>query len=209
MFGISMRADTPSATLHHGDATVDVPVHVFLDRSRFEAGVSRMLRSTSVNAEDCAIFYIITRSSDTDLDDADASHNMLNLIGNILRSRVHAGALAYLGNGKFAVMLEDVSARDAVAYARSVFSVLSDIRMQWGGRVLTIDAHIGGAMTEGRQDGESLLELAQLASDVARTQLGYKVHMVHDREEGMLHLQHRLMRMIGSDTQSGNRPLPA
>lgn len=209
MFGISKRADASITTRHQGDATADAPVQVFMDRSRFEAGISRILRSTRVNAEDCAIFYIIARSSDAHLNDADASRNMLNLIGNILRSRVHAGALAYLGNGEFAVMLEDVSARDAVAYARSVFSVLSDIRMQWQGRVLTIGAHIGGAMTEGRQDGESLLELAQLASNIARVQLGYKVHMVHDREEGMLHLQHRLMRMIEPDTQSRNRPLPA
>jgi GGDEF domain-containing protein len=182
MFG-SSSANAIRVTDTHGDHGRHTPIQVFLDRGRFEAGISRILGASHAHTEDCAILYVSVQSSDVELHDAYSSRKLLNLVGNILRARVHAGALAYLGHGEFAVMLQDVSARGAVAYSRSVLSVLSDIRMQWQGKTFTVSAHVGAVMTEGRQEGDTLLDLAQKAGRMAKEQPGFKVHMVHDQEE--------------------------
>lgn len=176
-----------------------------MDRSGFETGVSRMLETTNVNTEDCVILYVSVQSRDAGLNDPDASRKMLGLIGNILRARVRAGALAYLGHGEFAVMLQDVSARDAVAYSRNVFSVIADIRMQWRGVTFTVSGHIGGVMTEDRHDGEYLLCLAQKAAHMAKEQPGFKVHMVHDQEESPRSWLRTALGRETSDTQTGRR----
>jgi hypothetical protein len=204
MFG-SNSVNTARSTRHDGGYKHPTPIQVFLDRGSFETGVSRILGATDANTEDCAILYVSVQSSDVELHDMYSSRKLLNLVGNILRARVDAGALAHLGHGEFAVMLQDVSARDAVAYSRSVLSVLSDIRMQWQGKTFTVSAHVGGVMTEGRQDGDTLLDLAQKAGRMAKEQLGFKVHMVHDQEESPRSWLLDSLNFGRSNTQTGSR----
>src|SRR5580698_9129652 len=51
------------------------------------------IAAAHANTEDCAILYVSVQSSDVGLHDVYSSRKLLNLVGNILRSRVRAGAL--------------------------------------------------------------------------------------------------------------------
>ncbi len=138
------------------------PAAVFSGRPSFEDGVTRLIGSGAFSASECAVLQV---GLDGDvLANPAAGRKLLSLAANILRARVKSGALAYLGDGRFAVLLQGVSGRDAVAYCREVLSVLDGIRLHWQGEVLTVGSWIGGVMAETHRDGLTLLEEAEHAA---------------------------------------------
>jgi len=165
--------------------SVAAEVTIFMGRAGFESGVTRLLDSAT--SGECAVLYV--GLAGPALSDPDAARKTLALAAEMLRTRVKAGALAYLGDGRFAVLLRRVSGRDAVQYCRDVISVFDDIRLQWQGEILTVDSWIGGAMVEAHHDGLTLLEAAEHAAGIARTKLGRPLHMVHDQEERAILVQ--------------------
>ena len=170
------RVATPSA---------ETEVAIFMGRAGFESGVTRLLDSAA--AGECAVLYV--GLAGPALADPDAARKTLRLAAEILRTRVKAGALAYLGEGRFAVLLRRVSGRDAVHYCREVLSVFDDIRLQWQGEVLTVESWIGGAMVEAHHDGLTLLEAAEHAAGAALHKHGRQLHMVHDQEESTISVE--------------------
>lgn len=187
MFDSYIRSDLEVSDQAEASEKPRASVTIFPNRSRFESGVSRILGSTCVNPLDCAVLYVALEGggSATCLQTAAERRKLLNFVGNTLRSKVHTGALAYLGKGRFAVLLQDVDVSDAVVYARSILTAISDIRLQGDDGSVTVDACIGGIMIEGWQDGAALLDLAQSASCFAGDSAGYRVHMVHTQEGKM------------------------
>jgi GGDEF domain-containing protein len=172
------RAATPS---------IEAEVTIFMGRAGFESGVTRVLDSAAAAAGECAVLYV--GLAGPALTDPDAARKTLRLAADILRARVKAGALAYLGEDRFAVLLRHVSGRDAVHYCREVLSVFDEIRLQWQGEILTVDSWIGGAMVEAHHDGSTLLEAAEHAAEAARAKPGRQLHMVHDQDEGTISVQ--------------------
>lgn len=162
-------------------------VAIFNGRASFEAGVSRLIAATPHTAGECAVLHVAL--SGAALEDAGANRKTLGLIANILRARVKSGALAYLGEGRFAVLLQGVSGRDAVAFCRDALSVLDGIRLHWQGEVLTVETWIGGTMAEIHRDGMTLLEEAEHASYAAHAKFGRKLHMVHEQHESSISVQ--------------------
>ena len=160
---------------------------IFNGRASFEDGVSQLIGAASHSASECAVLYVALDGAA--LEDAAANRKTLGLIANMLRARVKSGALAYLGGGRFGVLLQGVSGRDAVAFCRDALSVLDGIRLHWQGEVLTVQAWIGGTMAEIHHDGMTLLEEAEHASCVAHAKLGRKLHMVHERQESSISVQ--------------------
>ena len=159
-------------------------VNIFQGRSGFESGITHLIESASIAAGECAVLAVAL--SGPALLDPEANRKTLGLAANILRARVEAGALAYLGDGRFAVMLQGVSGRDAVAYCRKVLKVLDEIRLHWQGEVLTVESWIGGVMVEAHHDGMTLLEAAEHASEMALRKPGRKLHMVHEQQDASI-----------------------
>jgi GGDEF domain-containing protein len=167
--------------------SVETEVTIFMGRAGFESGTTRLLDSAAATAGECAVLYVGLAGSA--LADPEASRKTLRLAAEILRARVKSGALAYLGEGRFAVLLRRVSGRDAVHYCREVLGVFDDIRLQWQGKILTVDSWIGGAMVEAHHDGLTLLEAAEHAAGVAMCKPGRQLHMVHDQEESSISVE--------------------
>jgi hypothetical protein len=163
------------------------PAEIFHGRSSFESGVTRLIGSGTFPAAECAVLQV-GLSGQPQADPA-AGRKLLSLVANILRARVKSGALAYLGDSRFAVLLQGVSGRDAVAYCREVLSVLDGIRLQWQGEVLTVESWIGGVMVETHHDGLTLLEEAEHAAHAAQHKLGRKLHMVHEHLDSAISVQ--------------------
>ncbi|HEY3645181.1 MAG TPA: hypothetical protein VGM16_07560 [Gammaproteobacteria bacterium] len=160
------------------------PAAIFNGRAGFEAGATRLMDSVAYAASECAVLHLSVAGPA--LQDPAASRKTLGLVANILRARVKAGALGYLGDGRFAVLLQGVSGRDAVAFCRDALTVLEGIRLHWQGDVLTVDAWIGGSMAEVHHDGMTLLEAAEHAADIARAKPGRKLHMVHEQQDSAI-----------------------
>jgi GGDEF domain-containing protein len=165
----------------------EAEVTIFMGRAGFESGVTRLLDSAAATAGECAVLYV--GLAGPALSDPDAARKTLRLAAEILRTRVKAGALAYLGENRFAVLLRQVSGRDAVHYCREVLAVFDEIRLQWQGQVLTVDSWAGGAMVEAHHDGLTLLEAAEHGAVTAMHKPGRKLHMVHDQDEGTISVQ--------------------
>jgi hypothetical protein len=162
-------------------------VTIFMGRAGFESGATRLLDSTATATGGSAVLYV--GLAGPALSDPDAARKTLRLAAEILRARVKAGALAYLGEGRFAVLLRRVSGRDAVHYCREVLAVFDEIRLHWQGEVLTVDSWIGGAMVEAHHDGLTLLEAAEHAAGTASTKSGRPLHMVHDQEQAAISVE--------------------
>ena len=113
------------------------------------------------------------------------SRRMLNLVGSTLRVCTRKGGLAYLGDAEFAVLLHDVDAREAAAYARTVISIVGSFRVMWEGEMLGAEAHVGGICFDEGDSDAGLLVLAEEAGRVAADKLGCKLHMLqHARPAG-------------------------
>lgn len=183
------------------------PAAVFNGRAGFEAGATRLMESGSHAAAECAVLYLSLAGAA--LEDPAANRKTLGLAANILRARVKAGALGYLGEGRFAVLLQGVSGRDAVAFCRDVLSVLEGIRLHWQGEVLTVQAWIGGTMAEIHHDGMTLLEAAEHASDAALAKHGHKLHMVHEQQDSAISLTEEDAMPASIHTQTRNPAISA
>jgi GGDEF domain-containing protein len=165
----------------------EAEVTIFTGRAAFEAGVTRLLESATAEAGESAVLYVGLLGPA--LSDPDAARKTLRIAAEILRARVKAGALAYLGEGRFAVLLRRVSGRDAVHYCREVLAVFDEIRLQWQGQILTVDSWIGGAMAEAHHDGLTLLEAAEHAAATASAKPGRHLHMTHHQEEAAISVE--------------------
>lgn len=152
----------------------DTQVTVFPNRQRFETGVSRVLSHHS-GEQDCAVLHVALRGSGGT---GSVSLRMLNLVGHALRTGTRRGCLAYLGDAEFAVLLQDTTAREAAAYARTLAIVIEAFKTHWEGEVLTVSASIGGVMARDGQQGRELLQQAADAGRLAETKPGCHVHML-------------------------------
>jgi GGDEF domain-containing protein len=176
------HSTAPVATL-----PAEAEVTIFMGRAGFESGVTRLLDSAAAAAGECAVLYV--GLAGPALSDPEAARKTLRIVAEILRARVKAGALAYLGEGRFSVLLRGVSGRDAVHYCREVLSVFDEIRLQWQGEVLRVDSWIGGAMVEAHHDGLTLLEAAEHAAAAALRKPGRHLHMTHDQDEATISVE--------------------
>ena len=156
----------------------DEPVTVFLCRRHFEAGVGRILAK---DARRCAVLHMTLRGGDTGT--GSISRRTLNLAANALRAGVRSGALVYLGDAEFAVLLQDTDAREAVAYARAVTAIVSGFKVMWEDELLPLQACMGGVTSEGCTDAAALLERAMEASELAKGKPGCKVHLMQQPVE--------------------------
>ena len=182
-------------------------VTIYPTRARFEAGMSRMFAASPASCRNSAILHVVIEAGavEADLRCTPAGAKMLNLIGNILRARVRNGALAYLGDGKFGVLLQGVGARDAVAYTKSVLKVIYEIRLPWNGKLLTVSAYVGGVTVDAPEDGMTLLDTAEAAGQLARDKFGMRIHMVRDRKENIQVWQEDLPDNVGHHSVRLNR----
>jgi hypothetical protein len=162
-------------------------VAIFHGRTSFEDGATSLIGAGVFPYAECAVLQVSLRGEA--LADPGAGRKLLSLAANILRARVTNGALAYLGEGRFAVLLQGVSGRDAVAYCRDAMAVLDAIRLQWRGQVLTVESGIGGVMAEAHRDGLTLLEAAAHAAEVAGHKHGCKLHMLHEQLDAAISVQ--------------------
>ncbi|HEX2668193.1 MAG TPA: GGDEF domain-containing protein [Gammaproteobacteria bacterium] len=151
---------------------LQAPITVFPNRRRFEAGVAGLLER-----EECAVLHVAIQGDPAG--DGVVSLRMLNLVGNTLRACMRGGAVAYLGDAEFAVLLSDTDARQAATYARTVATIVASFHVMWGGEMHSAHARIGGVMAEGCADGAVLLADAMAASELARDKAGSKVHLMH------------------------------
>ena len=110
---------------------------------------------------------------------------MLNLVGNTLRVCMRGGAVAYLGDAEFAVLLQDTDARDTESYARTVITITSGFRVLWEGEMLSAQARIGGVMAGSTQDGAALLAAAMAAGKTAAVKPGAKLHLLRAQDEAI------------------------
>ena len=154
----------------------DHHITVLPNRSRFEESVSRILEHHAAGSRGSAVLHITVQSfSGTGA----VSMRLLNLTGVSLRAAMHDGEVAYLGDAEFAVFLHDTDAREAAHYARTVVGMVSSFRVEWQDEMLSVSAHVGGAMADDCVDGRALLKKAIAASEVASHKHGCKVHLTH------------------------------
>ena len=159
------------------DAGKDAQITVFPSRQRFEYGIEAMLKADRGQQ---AVLLLALRHEDGS--QAAVSHWILNLAGNTLRAGMRSGALAYLGEARFAVLLQDTDAWQAAAYARVAVDIINGMPMPPAGRGCPIQACIGGILAGHNRDGEYLLRLAEAATDHAWEKPGCKLHLLHAPE---------------------------
>ncbi|MGE5624756.1 MAG: hypothetical protein ACM3ZT_04330 [Bacillota bacterium] len=153
-------------------------ITVFPDRDGFVQGITRILNAGTGS---CAVLHIklcLAR------DHAGlAGRKLLSRAGKVLRAGIRAGAGAYFGGGEFGVLLQDVDARAATAFANDVAESLSMIarRGNDGRPVLTVQ--VGGVMARHSRDGAALLKLADVAGEAAVFGLGGPAQMLSTPEE--------------------------
>ncbi|HEY4127045.1 MAG TPA: hypothetical protein VGN70_03275 [Gammaproteobacteria bacterium] len=151
-------------------------ITVLPSRSRFEVAVSRILDHHAAGDHGSALLHITVQSESGT---GSISPRLLNLVGNALRAGMHDGEVVYLGDAEFAVFLRDTDDHQAALYARTMAGVIGTLKAQWQDEVISIDACIGGALSEHCCDGGALLHLAESASRTARCKHGCKVHLLH------------------------------
>lgn len=159
------------------DAGRDAQITVFLNRQRFEYGIETMLKADHGQQ---AVLHLALRHEDGSK--PAVSHWILNLAGNTLRAGMRSGAVAYLGEAHFAVLLQDTDAWQAAAYARVAVEIINAMPMPLGERARPIKACIGGILAGHNHDGEYLLRLAEAATDRAWDKPGSKLHLLHAPE---------------------------
>jgi hypothetical protein len=155
------------------------PTRVFLTRQRFETGIVPMLDARE--SGECAVLHVAVRGDNSST--GSVCRRMLNLVGNTLRVCMRGGAVAYLGDAEFAVLLQDTDARDAEAYARTVITIASGFRVLWQGEMLSAQARIGGILAGTERDGAALLAQAIAAGQAAAVRPAPKLHLVLARDE--------------------------
>ena len=184
MSDLAIKSNNSGSECFENRVASPAPVTVFLDQPRFEAGISRMLEPVTADMLDCAILHVSVEASASTsylLGHTEAGATMLNRIGRQLRFRLRSGALVYLGNARFAVMLWGADAQDALAYSRATLSAIEEISLPWEDKGLSVSAYIGGVMARGLGDGVALLSMARAAGCVARDKEGVRVHMYREQ----------------------------
>lgn len=152
-------------------------ITVYPNRARFEAA----LRGTLGHAHGpCAVLHVAVVG---DTGTGSVSRRMLNLVGSTLRVCMRAGEVAYLGDAEFALLLHEVDAREADAYARMVMTIVGSFHVMWEGELLGAEAHIGGVLFNDGESNPELLSLAEEASQAAAHKPGCKLHMWQDPRE--------------------------
>lgn len=159
------------------DRGKDAQITVFPNRQRFEYGIEAMLKADHGQQ---AVLHLALRHEDGS--QAAVSHWILNLAGNTLRAGMRSGALAYLGEARFAVLLQDTDAWQAAAYARVAVDIINGMPMPSAERARPIKACIGGILAGHNRDGEYLLRLAEAATAHAWEKPGCKLHLLHAPE---------------------------
>lgn len=154
------------------DMGTEAQITVFLNRQRFEYGIEAMLKT---GRRQQAVLHLAVRNADGSK--AVLSHRALNLVGSTLRAGMRAGAVAYLGEAQFAVLLQDTDAWQAAAYARVAVDIVNS--MQPGQDAQPVKACVGGILTGFDRDGEQLLKFAEAATDMAWEKPGAKLHLLH------------------------------
>ena len=166
-----------SAGIGFAEPGRDVQITVFLNRQRFEYGIEEMLKAERGRQ---AVLYLVLRHADGSA--ADVSHRSLNLVGNTLRAGMRSGAVAYLGEARFAVLLQDTDEWQAAAYARVAVEIVNGMRVPAGEGALPIKACVGGVLAGHNRDGAYLLKLAETATELAWEKPGSKLHLLHAPE---------------------------
>lgn len=155
----------------------DAQITVFLNRQRFELGIEAMLKADRGRQ---AVLYLAVRHEDGSA--ATLSHRILNRVGNTLRAGMRSGAVAYLGEARFAVLLQETDEWQAAAYARVAVDIVNGVRIPTGEPAQTIKACVGGVLAGHNRDGAYLLKLAEVATDLAWEKPGSKLHLLHAPE---------------------------
>jgi len=155
----------------------DAQVTVFLNRQRFEFGISEMLKA---GGGQHAVLHMVVRRADGA--SAAISHRTLNMVANTLRAGIRSGAVAYLGDAEFAVLLKDTDSWQAAAYARVAVDIVNSMKLTSHEKPLVIVGCMGGILAGHSRDGEYLLGLATAASETAWEKPGCKVHLLHAPE---------------------------
>lgn len=178
MFDIDTNIGPAVGTLPMAtEAGRDAQITVFLNRQRFEYGIEAMLNASHGQQ---AVLHLALRHEDGST--ADVSPWVLNLAANTLRAGMRSGAVAYLGEARFAVLLQDTDAWQAAAYARVAVDIINGMPMPPAERGRPIKACIGGILAGHNRDGEYLLRLAEAATDHAWEKPGCKLHLLHAPE---------------------------
>lgn len=170
---ISMHSGS-SAGIGFADPGRDAQITVFLNRQRFEFGIEQMLKAGHGRE---AVLYLAVRHADGSA--AAVSHRTLSLVANTLRAGMRSGAVAYLGEARFAVLLQGTDEWQAAAYARVAVDIVNGMRLPSGERTLPIKACVGGVLAGHDRDGARLLALAEAAADMAWDKPGSKLHLLH------------------------------
>ncbi len=152
----------------------DAQITVFLNRQRFEYGIEAMLQAGRSRQ---AVLHLAVRHEDGSA--ATVSRRTLNFVANTLRAGMRVGAVAYLGEARFAVLLQDTDEWQAAAYARVAVDVVNGMRLAAGERALPLKACVGGVLTGYERDGQRLLVLAEAATELAWAKPGSKLHLLH------------------------------
>jgi len=165
------RSSAAAGSMHAGK---DAHITVFLNRQRFELGIEAMLKAGRGQQ---AVLHLAVRHEDGSA--ATVSHRTLNLVGNTLRAGMRSGAVAYLGEARFAVLLQETDEWQAAAYARVAVDIVNGMPLPAGEGPQPIKACVGGVLAGQSRDGEQLLALAGAATDVAWSKPGSKLHLLH------------------------------
>lgn len=154
------------------------PTRVFLSRHRFEEGIGSMLGKEQGES---AVLHVAVRGGDGAT--GSVCRRMLNLIGNTLRICMRGGAVAYLGDAEFAVLLQDTDGRDVAAYGRTVITIVAGFRVMWDGEMLSAQARVGGILAGHSRDGAALLAQAAAAGKLAQAKSAPQLHLLREPDE--------------------------
>lgn len=94
---------------------------------------------------------------------------VIRRLAELISQTLPAGAfLARVNGDEFAILLEDCSAQDALAYAMDLQTRVSDFLFRHEGRVFSLSISVGCALVDGSTDAGSVQSLAILALKAAQ-----------------------------------------
>ena len=174
------------------------PVTVYLGRQAFERGVTRALAVRREAAAGSAVVVVGIRdyAATSKQRGATATRRLLSLVGRVLRAKLDPKAVAYLGNGKFALLLEDVAGTtlEAKLLMKAWLTVyaVNGLPVPWGEERF-IEAYAGAALAGPHRYGHMLLNLAESASRTAEGMFGWKVLVLPARTQEPSELDERVV----------------
>lgn len=118
----------------------------------------------------------------------DAGDAAIQQLGECIKGKLRASdTIAYLGEGRFGVLVDKCDVSQGIAVAESLRKLIEEKELKWKSNVIALSASIGLAVIDpGIQDTDMILEAAEIARDTAKESGKNRIQIYHDSDKEIM-----------------------